>query len=926
MRVLEPVAKTAPPVSVSEHGSDVATAVDNILRSPAVRRVCQAVGIDRRTLRFAGTAAAISHDIGKATEDWQTRVAAGAVPPNHSHLSAAATAALAGKIITQLGRQPSEEVVSASTLAVLYHHTAMDGKWGGDKDTSQPSLRTAQTAIDWLSNIAISVPTSVRTLSNTEIITMPAGTVSDRETALNTLASNIQDSVENGNTKLGAMVTLLRGALIQADRSVSARYNELGERPDDGVTVSPVSTLDSTDITLHNGLRPFQQQLLAADAPEMVGKAGCGEGKTAAALAWAANRTAAGEADRLVFAMPTRTTANTLDASINAADDNDIGVHASVCVYHSSASVTPFVDTGDRIENRTGAVADADKAKWFQAPVTVTTVDHVLRSLLNSYPFAGIAQANLLRAAVVFDEIHAYDDRLQACLGEAVQWLQQFDVPWLTLTATQTPPAEAVLPDTATTITSVGSRQPTIPVTELTRTEPGSISNQTCSGETASAESNQVPAMTVVDTVRRTEPSVDDSSMDSGGSTSSLSTYPTPSEEPRVSVTINGTAGPRGEVPAQAVRATATEPGVESVLVVENTVKAARALAQQLQADSQFEVTYYSSEFANEHRDQKERAITDTFGVDNYPNLAAEDSVSVAVVTQVAELSLDLTADVLLTPVAPIDALIQRAGRLHRDGIDTSTVDCGCQQCRTHHTEHEYQMRVFNGLDRESALYPYYEPGDETMFTRLTRTVGALQAMDVVTMSTVETALSTVYDAKAAGGAADYARAMREDMIIGRSRQSGTDDETQLDIPIRDIESEYRTDVFPAVYTSLPGLVSQGTVDESELPMSPEELWWRLHDCSEAADCTLFATSENTEQLSDGLCREAWVRFCRRWSVPVPSWRLMADNDAGIETRSVFSKGSGTAAELPVGEVAYGYSTGVQHNVAIDNFHRPPEG
>jgi len=923
MRVLDPVAKTAPPVSVLEHGWDVATAVDCILRSPAARRACYAIDIDWVALRKAGVATAIPHDAGKATENWQTRVAADAVPPRHSHLSAAATATTVPEIIAQLGEQVSERMVSAATLAVLYHHTTMDGSWGRGNNTTRPDQRTAQQAVTWLAERTLPVPDSVQQFTDTDRITMPAATVSDHETAINLLASNVQDEVKNGDANLGAIVTLLRGALVQADRAVSAQY-EQSDRPADGVTVSPVSTLEPSDITLHGGVRPFQQQLLAADAPEMVGKAGCGEGKTAAALAWVANRVAAGEADRLVFAMPTRTTANTLAADIQATDNNNIGVSTTVRVYHSSASVTPFVDTNDRVENRTGTVADADDAKWFQAPVTVTTVDHVLRSLMNSYPFAGIARSNLLRAAVVFDEIHAYDDRLQACLGEAIQWLRQFDVPWLTLTATQTPPAEAVLPDTATTVTSVGCRQPTIAAAELTRLVPQTLTDTGSDVTRTPPDSEQLPAESVVDVVDRIDTpttAADDAVPDEA--VRPLSAYEVPTEEPRVAVAVIETAGPDGEVPVRAVREAASEPDVESVLVVQNTVTAARALAQQLQTESRFDVTYYSSEFANEHRDQKEQDITDRFGVDNYPALAAEDTVSVAVVTQVAELSLDLTADLLLTPVAPIDALIQRAGRLHRDGTATTTTDCDCRQCHTHTAEHEYQIRVCNGLDSDEPLYPYYELGDKTMFGRLSRTVDSLRAMDAVTMSTVEMALDTVYDAAAAGDANDYARAIQEDMILGQSRQSGAGDETQLDIQIRDIEARYRTDVFPALYTDLPGLTAEGTVNESELPLSPEELWWRLHNCDATGNCGVFTASAGDEQADSDPCREEWVRFGRRWTVPVPSWWLSTDSDIEVATRPVFD-GESAVVELLVSEIAYGYSDGVQPGATVDDFRRPP--
>src|SRR5262249_244450 len=67
----------------------------------------------------------------------------------------------------------------------------------------------------------------------------------------------------------------------------------------------------------------------------------------------------------------------------------------------------------------------------------------------------------------------------------------------------------------------------------------------------------------------------------------------------------------------------------------------------------------YHSRFKYEDRRKKHRYIVDTF--------ASETKVGIAAVTtQVAEMSLDLDADLLISEIATIPALIQRLGRLNR--------------------------------------------------------------------------------------------------------------------------------------------------------------------------------------------------------------------------------------------------------------------
>ena len=101
-------------------------------------------------------------------------------------------------------------------------------------------------------------------------------------------------------------------------------------------------------------------------------------------------------------------------------------------------------------------------------------------------------------------------------------------------------------------------------------------------------------------------------------------------------------------------------------IVIRNTVARAqhayqlirRELAEELGAD----VTLAHSRFLAFDRAQIDRDLVHRFG----PDGADRPHCAIVVATQVAEQSLDVDFDLMVTDVAPIDLILQRAGRLHR--------------------------------------------------------------------------------------------------------------------------------------------------------------------------------------------------------------------------------------------------------------------
>lgn len=108
-----------------------------------------------------------------------------------------------------------------------------------------------------------------------------------------------------------------------------------------------------------------------------------------------------------------------------------------------------------------------------------------------------------------------------------------------------------------------------------------------------------------------------------------------------------------------AARAVAMAQAGARVLVVVNLVARAQQLFQAL--GSTIPATLFHARFPMDQRLEIERSVLQQFGPGG---TCATGHVLVA--TQVAEQSLDIDMEVLITDIAPVDLVLQRAGRIHR--------------------------------------------------------------------------------------------------------------------------------------------------------------------------------------------------------------------------------------------------------------------
>lgn len=320
--------------------------------------------------------------------------------------------------------------------------------------------------------------------------------------------------------------------------------------------------------------RPFQHAVAASSARVTLVTAGCGSGKTLAAYQWAA-RKAPGQ--RLYLCYPTTGTATEgfrdylFDAEAHA---GKFGAD----LFHGRADVDLEMILNAADDDPPTGLESLDA--W-STPIVSCTVDTVL-SLMHNGRKGLLAWPVFAGSAFVFDEIHAYDNRL---FGILIRFLETFrHSPVLLMTAS--------LPD-----------------------------------------------------VRRAEL---DRVLGKLGDT--LHVVPGPAD-------LEALPRYHRDTPAETFPQAAVERAIEQggkVLWVCNTVDRAMQAAARV---AHLSPLLYHSRYRYIDRVQRHKAVIEAF---------QKDGPALAICTQVAEMSLDLSATLLVTDLAPVPALIQRLGRLNR--------------------------------------------------------------------------------------------------------------------------------------------------------------------------------------------------------------------------------------------------------------------
>ncbi len=422
----------------------------------------------------------------------------------------------------------------------------------------------------------------------------------------------------------GAAATLAKRGLIQpglrADRSFGELFTPAGQTP----------------------YRPNDLQAACAehiDGPGLyVVEAPMGMGKTEAALDAAARLVSSDRAAGLYFALPTQLTSNKIHERVEAFLANALpdGASATLALAHSASWLHDRVTL--RIAPASGCGTDDDQLdpraarSWFTsrrallARYGVGTIDQALMGAL-PVKFAALRLFGLAGKVVVFDEVHTYDAYTGRLLDRLIDHLLALRCTVIVLSATLTTERRAGLIRRATTTA------PSLPAAYplLTCCRPGEAVESV-----EVAYPGHLSAHAVA--MRRIELAAPD--------------LPESLVE---------------EIQARARRG-------ECVLVIRNTVALAQETFAALRQEG-IETGLLHSRFAfhvrNGHPDplHQDPAFPDGREAAWVARLGKEGprpEGCILVATQVAEQSLDIDADLLVTDLCPADMLLQRVGRLWR--------------------------------------------------------------------------------------------------------------------------------------------------------------------------------------------------------------------------------------------------------------------
>jgi len=369
----------------------------------------------------------------------------------------------------------------------------------------------------------------------------------------------------------------------------------------------------------------------AADGPFLlVVEAPTGSGKTEAAL-WSAEIQARCRGGHgFYYALPTQATSNQMLERIlvflrGRFPDNEVPLHLLHGMASMNETFKQLLADGSahgagapaptNVEQEEGAVVAQEwfcgRKRGLLSPFAVGTVDQALLAVLTTRHFF-VRLFGLAQKTVVIDEVHAYDTYMSTLLDRLLEWLSATGTSVILLSATLPARRRQEL------VRAYTGRDPEGPEPSYPRVIFGSTEGIV--GKHVPFEADNARTLSVT------------SCSDDPGAVADL------------------------------LADRLTDGGCATWIC--NTVSGAQEAYRALRHDGRFrdaDLTLFHARYPVEDRLHRERAVLGKFG-----KKGTRPEKAIVVATQVIEQSLDLDFDFMVTDLAPIDLMLQRAGRLHR--------------------------------------------------------------------------------------------------------------------------------------------------------------------------------------------------------------------------------------------------------------------
>ncbi len=476
-------------------------------------------------------------------------------------------------------------------------------------------------------------------------------------------------------------------------------------------------------------------------------EAPCGEGKTLAALMYAKGLFKNEIINRVIFVLPTQTTTNNMFYEF----ENEYGIPSEwIGIYHSEV-MSFFIEKEEKEDNSSDAFPIRDQKYWsvfYSKPFNISTIDHLLLSLVNGYKYAARAFGNIQNSLVVIDEIHYYDSHtigMIECLCEILRYLK---IPHILMSAT--------IPE-------------------------------------------QVKEKFSEDYIKRRSSGLDANGNEKQPYKIRYHKEPIYDSENEVYSNIF-------------IDLIHNSPSLNIGIIV-NTIAKSKDIFNKLKSKfPKRQILLYNSEFMRKDRPIKENILR-LFGkgintelkndeIDYCKRFGFDPNESVIFVgTQVAEISLNISFDLLISDLAPMDSLIQRGGRLHRRQSNFIAKECNCEQCQRLDLDYEYNLHIF---DTGKLCYPYYTREDDKLMGEvIENTRKEIASEPSYTFENGIKAMNEVYKNgnlfKGFNPHVSFWDPYKEDLIFGKKPFRDEEKGGQMRILTRTIDRQ-KFDVLPQIF------------------------------------------------------------------------------------------------------------------------------
>lgn len=407
-----------------------------------------------------------------------------------------------------------------------------------------------------------------------------------------------------------------------------------------GIDVKTSSTAPTKTEKLFADLLPLRAlQLAIDDIPEdllqypslTIIEAPTGEGKTEAALALAHRIAQINNTEELYYALPSMATSNQMYGRLKDHLEKRLELTAKVKLVHGQAYLIEEslqTDTSiasiQPLENGEVNSTDAKESiSWFNskkraliAPFGVGTIDQAELATLNVKHMA-LRMMGLVGKVVIIDEVHAYDTYMTTIIERLLNWLSCMNTSVILLSATL-PQKRCIR------LAQAYGIENTVREVQL-RTYPNLL------------VLNKKIFYQISPAVWQPNRTIELKALHLGDDN--------PQEKAQWLLDVVSSGG--------------------CVCWITNTVKRAQRISQVLNniTPPDVDLELLHSQIPLDERQQREDRLKNKYGRDGK---RPDSGKGIVVGTQVLEQSLDLDFDVMVSDLAPVDLLLQRAGRLHR--------------------------------------------------------------------------------------------------------------------------------------------------------------------------------------------------------------------------------------------------------------------